>query len=474
MRLFNHNCQMLGDNIQIHSIGCEASMSDTYNFACTLPLDKKAIVFGTCSFIEDRSMESIMLTDILHRAYPDHDLYIIGCDVNNHKEVFNAFPNVYTNEEVKVRISDRKIISGIKIKGLTDEIEDRIIMIKVQDGCQFKCSYCIINKLRNKPYSVPYKEIVNLIKEQIEMKPNYSKIVLCGTEISSYKDEETGYTIANVLRNLVQDVPEAKRITLSAVDPHPKETLEMLDIIAENKDKYIPYLLLGVQSGSDTILKAMKRRHNVEEIRAIHSKAKKLGITLGWDIIVGFPGETNKLFNETYDLMKELQPFTQNIFIYSDREGTVASTMNNKISKNVKILRDRMLHELIEEYAINNPAFKPYDEYAEEFAKYEQVKVNRQRALEIMFNEFDSREMWVGILDREQVADLIKNRPENTLIHVTYDMERDVECEIIINFLKNVLRGFPLIVHAPYEFADKYNVKDFEKLFHCIVVLEAC
>ena len=470
MRLFNYNCQMLGDNIQIHTIGCEASMSDAYNFACTLPQDQKAIVFSTCSFIEDRSIESVMLTRILMKAYPDYKMYIIGCDVNLDKNKYDYCDNVYRNEDVAQIIKNRKILEDVRIKGvIPDCTENPIINIKVQDGCNFRCTYCIINKLRNKPYSVPYNELVRLIKEQIKTRPNYHTVVLSGTEVTSYYDEETGYHMSDVLRHLIKDIPEVKRITLSAIDPQPKEAEEIIKVVSSS-DKFIKYILLGVQSGSDVILKLMKRRHNVNRVRQLHKLAKDLGVTLGWDIIIGFPGETEELFMETYNLMAELQPFTQNIFMYSDREGTEATQMNNKVPKDVQIHRDRMVHELMFKYSQENSYFNSFSEYADEAVRHEQTDVNRQRALEIMLE--DETEHWLDIFDEDAVASFIKERPENTIIHIKYDMERDVESEIIIDFFKYFMRGIPLIVHVPEEFTRKYNVKDFENKFHCIIKVD--
>jgi hypothetical protein len=121
-------------------------------------------------------------------------------------------------------------------------------------------------------------------------------------------------------------------------------------------------------------------------------------------------------------------------------------------------------------YAKNNKAFQPYAEYAEENTKYEQTGTNRQTALSILLE--DENEHWLDIFNEDEVAEFIKNKPENMIFHVKYDMEKDVESEILIDFFKHFMRGIPLIVHVPQEFTVKYNVKDFENLFHCIIKVD--
>lgn len=473
MRLFNYTPQMLGDNIQIHTIGCEASMSDAYNFACTLPKDEKAIVFNTCSFIEDRSIESQMLTRVLHKAYPDHKMYVLGCDVNLNKPKFEQDMTLCTNEDVTKQICHREILENVKVKSHLDNAslheEDPSINIKVQDGCSHRCTYCIINQLRNKPYSVPYNELVDLIKEQIKARPHYKKVVLCGTEIATYYDETTGYKLSDVLKHLIQDIPSIRRIVLTAIDPATKESEEIIKVIGSNERYFVPYILIGAQCGSDTILRAMKRRHNVERLRYIHKLAKEYGVTVGWDMIIGFPGETDELFNETVELMKELKPLTHNIFMYSDREGTPASKFPNKVPKATLLKRDTFVHNLMCQYYKEAPS-KAYDEYYDSTGKDKQINFNRQEALKMLTENED--EIFLDLLNEDDVAKFIKAPPENTIVHVRYDMERDVECEIMIYFLTGYVRGVPIVLHVPREFVDRYNVKEFEEVFLCIVVVD--
>ena len=142
---------------------------------------------------------------------------------------------------------------------------------------------------------------------------------------------------------LLRDVPEIRRLRISSLDPASPQIFKIIDLIHRD-NRMMPHLHLSMQSGSDTILAAMARRHNADMVRKIVAAAD--GITFGWDIICGFPGETDELFRETLDLARELKPIKIHAFPYSPRPGTVAAIMPNQVPRNISKARFQKITDI--------------------------------------------------------------------------------------------------------------------------------
>jgi threonylcarbamoyladenosine tRNA methylthiotransferase MtaB len=459
MYIFNYLYQKIGDNIQIHTNGCDICIYDARKFANTLPKNEKAIVYNTCSVFGIRETENKLLLKLLNTAFPDYQIYVLGCDVNNNPEQYQKYDNVYANEEVQ------KIIE-------TDNIDDYaqtnepLIYIKVQDGCPHNCSFCIINKLRSHPYSVPYRRIVETVTQQVTQN---SRVEIAGTELTCYFDEETGYNLVEMLSHLIEDVPNIGRITLTSIDPHPPLTKDLIKLVGLHRDKFVPHLVLAVQSGSDKILKLMNRRHTVAEIRELHKLADFYKVSLGWDIIVGFPGETESEFLDTYNLMNELQPLTQTIFAYSPREGTPAFNMPNQVSDIEKEKRLVLLQNKMKKYATNHADFNNYAEYTEELTKYEQVNYIKEKITNLLLSD-ECTIHYVNLNKVNEIAKVIRNPQPNDIISVNFEPKNALKHEIYINFFKEFIPDVPIIVHMPVDYNE--DTEEFERVYHCKVVRE--
>jgi threonylcarbamoyladenosine tRNA methylthiotransferase MtaB len=463
MVTFNYNYQQF-NNIQIHTTGCELCIYDARKFANILPSDEKAIVFNTCSFLYDREIENILLLDLLTKAFPTHKLYIMGCDVVNNPLNYQKYNNaiIYNNNQVN------DIIRPV----LNDKIKSNdTIYLKIQDGCRFKCSFCIINKLRNKPFSKPYKEILNELLHNIGEKSEVS-VQLVGTELANYYDEETNFRIQEVIENLLKDIPKIKTLSIGTLDPASTNVERVIDVMNKYRNKMTPYINLAVQSGSNQILKQMRRRHNTERIRDIHNYASINNICVGWDLILGFPGETEELFQETLELVKELKPLTKTIFTYSPRKGTDAYDMDNQISECEKKKRlfqvIKIIESFLEDSSIPNEIKDIYKTYFQERIIDDDVtyKCDKSHLCDMIFNGCNEKEL--DIFNIEEFADFIRNPIKNYIINVNYDITRQLESEIYINFIKEYFKENILVVYIPKEC--DIDVKRFEKSFHCIVI----
>ena len=243
--------------------------------------------------------------------------------------------------------SDISTVRRIDSLPKTTVIEGRTRgLIQIQNGCDHECTFCVIYKARGKNRSVPLTDIFEQIRILVEN--NYKEIVFTGVDITDYgKDlEGSSLTLAKLMRKTLSLFPEIDRIRLSSIDVAEIDE-ELFNVIA-HESRIMPYIHISMQSGSDLILKRMKRRHLSADIRnfCLNLLAIRPEVVFGADIIAGFPTETDELFNETVNLIEsEIPNFVHlHIFPFSAHSGTSAARMpqvNGKIIKErAKILRN--------------------------------------------------------------------------------------------------------------------------------------
>ena len=220
--------------------------------------------------------------------------------------------------------------------------------VNIQYGCDKFCSYCIVPYTRGKQRSRLPKDIlkeINSLKEK-----GYKEVTLLGQNVNAYgKDLDINYTMSNLLEDTAKTGIDRIRFVTS----HPWDfSSDMIDTIAKY-DNIMPYIHLPIQSGSDNILKKMNRRYTIEEYKKLFyelkSKIKNVSITT--DIIVGFPNETEEDFQKTLDIYYELKYDLAYTFIYSPREGTPASKMEDSVPLEEKEERLQRLNKIVNKYA---------------------------------------------------------------------------------------------------------------------------
>ena len=198
--------------------------------------------------------------------------------------------------------------------------------LTIQEGCDKFCSFCVVPYTRGPEYSRPFKQIINEVKELI--KNGCKEIILIGQNVNAYRYEESEKTFK--LSDLIMELerfPEIKRIRYTT--SHPKDmTNDLIDCYKYSK-KLMPLLHLPVQSGSDDILKAMNRKHTIEDYLLIYKKLKKINenIEFSSDFIIGYPGESNKDFENTLKLVNKINFINSYSFVFSPRPGTVAENL---------------------------------------------------------------------------------------------------------------------------------------------------
>ena len=220
--------------------------------------------------------------------------------------------------------------------------------VNIQYGCDKFCSYCIVPYTRGKQRSRLPKDIlkeVNKLKED-----GYLEVTLLGQNVNAYgKDLDINYTMADLLSDVAKTGIERVRFVTS----HPWDfSDDMIEVIAKY-DNIMPYIHLPIQSGSDNILKKMNRRYTISEYKSLFYKLKEMipGVSITTDIIVGFPNESEEDFEKTLDIYNELKYDLAYTFIYSPREGTPASKIDDGVPIEVKEGRLHRLNEVVNKYA---------------------------------------------------------------------------------------------------------------------------
>lgn len=328
------------NNIKSLSMGCRLNALESEKIQKILSsvLDS-AIILNSCAVTGEAERQSGQTARKLARENPDVPIFVTGCAATRNPDLFYQIPNalVISNRN-KLNLSaytdalaaapcNFNTTKSIKIAKPDSKLSKQFI--QVQNGCNHKCAYCVTRLLRGPAISFDYADILADAKEAV--KNGFYEIVLTGVDTASYAKD--GKLISDVCKSLLKDVPEIRRLRISSMDPASPEIFKLIDLIKADK-RMMPHMHLSMQSGSDEVLKSMRRRHNSDTVRKIAEYAGK-DITFSWDIICGFPGETDELFQETMALVTETQPIKIHAFPFSARPDTEAFNMPNQINHSV-------------------------------------------------------------------------------------------------------------------------------------------
>ena len=328
-------------------------------------------VINTCSVTSIGDRKSRQMVRRIRRSHPEAIIAVAGCYAQLAPEVFEKMGDVdvivgvhnrshivdYV-EEAKKRTDHKPLnetVDIMKVKtfenmsvDVTGEVKTRAF-VKVQEGCDNYCTFCIIPYARGKLKSRLQKDAVEEIRKLVSQ--GYREVVLTGIHLGNYgKDLHDGTSLATLVAELVK-IPDLLRIRLGSVES--VELSDELISIIKNEPKVCRHLHLPIQSGSDAVLKGMNRHYRLSQFKALIAvlREKVPGIALTTDLIVGFPGETEENFLETLDTLKELKFSGIHVFPYSRRTGTPAATYPNQVSSEVKKERVHRVQELEKEIA---------------------------------------------------------------------------------------------------------------------------
>lgn len=314
-------------------------------------------VINTCTVTNMSDRKSRQMISRARKDNPDAIIAVMGCysqvkpeDVakiegvdiilgsRNKEEVVDLCEDMLQNKEAidqVISVSEEKTFEDLEISNQTEMTR---AYMKIQDGCNMYCSYCLIPYARGNVVSRPMDSIV---KEAERLAKNgFKEIVLTGIHVASYgKDFKDGTSLIDVIENVAK-VEGIERIRLSSMEPR-HITRDFLERMKATK-KACDHFHLSLQSGSDDVLKSMNRKYDTkvfkEKIDLIRQVFPNAGLTT--DIIVGFPGESEENHKETMDFVKEIKFAKTHLFKYSKRDGTKAATMKGQVNGNIK--KDRL------------------------------------------------------------------------------------------------------------------------------------
>ncbi|QRM89910.1 tRNA (N(6)-L-threonylcarbamoyladenosine(37)-C(2))-methylthiotransferase MtaB [Lacinutrix sp. WUR7] len=366
---------MAQKKVAFYTLGCKLNFSETSTIARNFKdegferVDFKEeadiYVINTCSVTENADKRFKTIVKQAQKINPDAFVAAVGCyaqlkpqelaDVHGVDLVLGATEKFkitdYINDLSK---NDFGEVHSCEIEEAdfyvgSYSIGDRTrAFLKVQDGCDYKCTYCTIPLARGISRS---DELLNVLKNAKEIsEKGIKEIVLTGVNIGDYgkgefgnkKHEHTFYELVQAL----DEVEGIERLRISSIEPNLLKN-ETIDFVSKSRI-FVPHFHIPLQSGSNEILKLMRRRYMKELYVDRVNKIKEVmpHACIGVDVIVGFPGETDEMFLETYNFLNGLDISYLHVFTYSERDNTVAATMEGEVPKNVRAKRSKMLRGL--------------------------------------------------------------------------------------------------------------------------------
>jgi threonylcarbamoyladenosine tRNA methylthiotransferase MtaB len=300
-----------------------------------------AIIFNTCAVTKQAEREARRAIRKARRENPDAKIIVTGCAAQIDPDGFAKMSEVDqiigndlkltadawgAEDDTRIKINDIMSVTetaGHLISGFEGHAR---AFVQVQNGCDHRCTFCIIPYGRGNSRSVPIGEIVTQVRALVAK--GYKEVVLTGVDVTSYGPDLPGKpTLGQMMRRLLNNVPELPRLRMSSLDPVEIDD-DMWDLI-ENEPRLMPHLHLSLQAGDDMILKRMKRRHLRQDVIDVCDRARKLrpDMVFGADIIAGFPTETDEMFENTRAIVEDCDLTYLHVFPYSEREGTPAAKM---------------------------------------------------------------------------------------------------------------------------------------------------
>ncbi len=397
--------------VAFHTLGCKVNHYETEaiwqlfkaeNYE-RVEYENKADVYviNTCTVTNTGDKKSRQIIRRAIRKNPDAVICVTGCYAQTSPAEILAIPGV----DIVVGTQDRsKMIPYIEqfkkerepINGVGNIMKSRVYeeldvpaftdrtraSLKIQEGCNNFCTFCIIPWARGLMRSRNPEEVIRQAQQLVDA--GYKEIVLTGIHTGGYGEDMKDYNLAMLLRDLEEKVEGLKRIRISSIEAS-QISDEVIEVL-KTSTKVVRHLHIPIQSGSDTVLKRMRRKYTMdffgERLRKLHEALPGLAVTS--DVIVGFPGETEEEFMETYNFIKAHQFSELHVFPYSKRTGTPAARMEDQVDEEVK---NERVHRLI---ALSDQLAK---EYASTFEGEVLEIIPEER-----FNEED-QDLFVGYTD---------------------------------------------------------------------------
>ena len=356
--------------VALFTVGCKVNQYETEAIAEKLEAfgfervdfsnEADVYVINTCTVTKESDYSSRQAIYRAKRRSPDAKIVVTGCYAQLEKEFLKTLPGVSMvikqeeKEMLPSKVAEMFGLKGKDTKTETDKIEDQFFgygvkglakhtraLVKIQDGCEKNCTYCVVPFARGKERCRDVHQILSEVNALVEN--GYKEMVLTGVHIGRYNNN--GVSLAGLSEKILKET-KVERIRYSSIDP--KEFSDQLINFVSQSDKICRHFHIPLQSGDDLILTKMRRDYSTEEYRKLIDKITQAipDVMIGADIIVGFSGETDQQFENTCSFIISSPISYLHVFSYSDRKGTEASSMPDKIPADVIHKRSENLHDL--------------------------------------------------------------------------------------------------------------------------------
>jgi len=340
-------------SVDVITFGCRLNIAESEAIRRAAAGVDDAVVVNTCAVTAEAVRQARQSIRRLKRERPDARIVVTGCAAQVEPQAFAAMPEVArvlgNTEKLDPRVwADERRVAVGDIMAVTrhvghavDHIEGHTrAFLQVQNGCDHRCTFCIIPFGRGNSRSLPMDEAVARARALVAR--GYREIVLTGVDITSYMSGDM--RLGALVKRILKEIPELARLRLSSIDSVEADN-DLIDALA-NEPRLMPHLHLSLQSGDDLILKRMKRRHRRADAIAFCNQVRRLrpDVAFGADIIAGFPTETDEMFAHSLTLVEECGLTQLHVFPFSPRPGTPAARMP-QIPRDVVKERARRLRE---------------------------------------------------------------------------------------------------------------------------------
>jgi threonylcarbamoyladenosine tRNA methylthiotransferase MtaB len=352
------------DGLEVITFGCRLNAHESDQARARAQADglTNAVIFNTCAVTGEAVRQARQAIRKARRARPDARLIVTGCAAQIEPQTFAAMREVdvvlgnglksaagsYTAEGLSLRVRVNDIAAVRETAGHlidaqdTGALSDRArAFVEVQNGCDHRCTFCIIPFGRGDSRSAAAGEVVDQVRRLARR--GYPEVVLTGVDVTSWGADLPGQpTLGQLVARILKLVPELPRLRLSSIDAAEIDP-DLLRCFGE-EPRLMPYLHLSLQAGDDMILKRMKRRHSRDQALALISsvRAVRPDVAFGADLIAGFPTETQDQFANTLRLVEEAGLAYLHVFPYSPRPGTPAAAMPPVDGRTVKARAERL------------------------------------------------------------------------------------------------------------------------------------
>ena len=325
---------------EVITFGCRLNIAESEGMRALAGDDPNLIIVNSCAVTGEAVRQARQAIRRAKRARPDARIIVTGCAAQTDPALFAAMPEVESvigNKEKmeahsfapapeKVRVSDIMAVRETAPHLVSSFADHARAFIEVQNGCDHRCTFCIIPYGRGNSRSVPAGAVVERIGALVD--EGYNEVVLTGVDVTSYGADLPGQPgLGSLVERILKNIPALPRLRLSSIDS--VEIDERLFALITQEPRVMPHVHLSLQAGDDMILKRMKRRHTrADAIRIVERLlTARPEISIGADIIAGFPTETEAMFANSLALVRECHIVHGHIFPYSPRTGTPAALM---------------------------------------------------------------------------------------------------------------------------------------------------